>query len=139
MAMTTRMKDHVVESRHNHRGAFTLVELLVVIGIIAVLIGILLPVIGRARDQANTTACMATMRNLGQLITMYAVEQKGSVPFSYYTQTGSTGSTTVGENDGDAVDKITYVWWSVLRKYMRKGTTSTYDNSTLMADGSRTN
>jgi prepilin-type N-terminal cleavage/methylation domain-containing protein/prepilin-type processing-associated H-X9-DG protein len=117
--------------------AFTLVELLVVIGIIAVLIGILLPVIGRARDQANTTACQAAMRQLGQLIYAYSVEFKGSVPFSYYTERGATGSQTVGENDGDAQDKITYVWWSVLRKYMRKGTASVYDNSTLLPDGSR--
>src|SRR5205814_7923113 len=79
----------------------------------------------------------ATMRNLGQLIYAYSVEFKGSVPFSYYTQVGATGSPTVGENDGDAQDKITYVWWSVLRKYMRKGSTSVYDNSTLMPDGSR--
>jgi len=118
------------------RRGFTLVELLVVIGIIAVLIGILLPVIGRARDQANTTACMASMRNIGQLIYAYSVEFKGSVPFSYYTDTGS-GSQTVGENDGDATDKITYVWWSVLRKFMRKGSASVFDNSTLMPDGSR--
>src|SRR5689334_13345224 len=100
------------------RRAFTLVELLVVIGIIAVLIGILLPTISRARDQANTTACMAAMRNLGQLVYAYSVDFKGSVPYSYYTTQGAVGSSTVGENDGDAVDKITYVWWGVLRKYM---------------------
>src|SRR3954453_22791248 len=123
-------------NRRHGRCAFTLVELLVVIGIIAVLIGILLPVIGRARDQANTTACQATMRQLGQLIYAYSVEFKGSVPFSYYTASG-TGSQTVGENDGDATDKITYVWWSVLRKYMRRGSTSVFDNSPLLPDGSR--
>jgi len=126
----------MVRSSKPRRG-FTLVELLVVIGIIAVLIGILLPVIGRARDQANTTACMAAMRNLGQLVHAYSIEFKGSVPFSYYTDTGASGSTTVGENDGDATDRITYVWWSVLRKYMRKGSSSVYDNSTLLPDGSR--
>src|SRR5438552_11460791 len=101
------------------RRGFTLVELLVVIGIIAVLIAILLPAISRARDQANTTACMATMRNLGQCIHEYSIDFRGCVPFSYYTDTGVTGSSTVGENDGDAADRVTYVWWSVLRKYMR--------------------
>src|SRR5438105_2139955 len=83
--------------RSMHRGvqksrrAFTLVELLVVIGIIAVLIGILLPVLGRARDQANTTACMATLRSLGQTLAIYTSENKGSYPFSYYTDTAAAG------------------------------------------------
>jgi prepilin-type N-terminal cleavage/methylation domain-containing protein/prepilin-type processing-associated H-X9-DG protein len=132
------VRDNAVKSFRNLRRAFTLVELLVVIGIIGVLVAILLPALSRARDQANTITCAATMRNLGQLIVLYAAESKGSVPFSYYTQVGSSGSPTVGENDGDATDKITYVWWSVLRKYMRKGVQSTYDNSTLLPDGSRT-
>src|ERR1700745_170229 len=117
------IKSNRVSSSHR---AFTLVELLVVIGIIAVLIGVLLPALSRARDQANTITCAATMRSLGQLIVLSAAEQKGSVPYSFYTVTGASGSPTVGENDGDATDKITYVWWSVLRKYMRTGVSSRY-------------
>lgn len=66
------------------RRAFTLVELLVVIGIIAVLIGILLPALGRARAQAATVQCMANMRTIGQGLTLYAGMNKGSLPYGDY-------------------------------------------------------
>jgi prepilin-type N-terminal cleavage/methylation domain-containing protein/prepilin-type processing-associated H-X9-DG protein len=59
------------------RKAFTLVELLVVIGIIAVLIGILLPSLSKARQSAQTTACLANLRTLGQSIVNYSVDNKG--------------------------------------------------------------
>jgi len=119
----------MVRSSKPRRG-FTLVELLVVIGIIAVLIGILLPVISRARRQANTTACMATLRSLGQALYIYAAENKGSLPYSYYTAAPPTGN---AEAAGDT-DATVYVWWSVLRSYMRRG--GSPDNSVLNNDGS---
>ena len=62
---------------HNNPRAFTLIELLVVIGIIALLVGIILPILSTAREAARRTQCLANMRSIGQSMALYAHNYDG--------------------------------------------------------------
>jgi prepilin-type N-terminal cleavage/methylation domain-containing protein len=70
--------------------AFTLVELLIAIGIIAVLIGILIPVIGKARESAKRLSCANNLRQIGQGIVIYG-QQNGEFPRTVFTYNNTGG------------------------------------------------
>jgi prepilin-type N-terminal cleavage/methylation domain-containing protein len=71
------------------RYGFTLVELLVVIGIIALLISILLPSLNRARESARRTKCLSNLRSIGQMLHMYANQNKQFIPIGFSDDTGT--------------------------------------------------
>jgi prepilin-type N-terminal cleavage/methylation domain-containing protein/prepilin-type processing-associated H-X9-DG protein len=79
-------------NRSSKNCAFTLVELLVVIAVIAILAAMLVPAIARAKDQAWSTQCLSNYRQIGIAATMYANDHSDSLPLSSHEGASWVGS-----------------------------------------------
>jgi len=105
--------------------AFTLVELLVVIGIISILISVLLPVLGSVRRQAAMTKCASQLRELGTAMVLYSQDNKGYLPSprisTPYNVNGILYDKGSSETPGSIVQE-NVKWWHFLGKYLTKGT-----------------
>ena len=98
----------------NQRKAFTLIELLVVISIVTLLGAILLPALSKARESAQTTVCMANLRNLTSALCVYVADNDDNLPAYHQLLPGqwNGGSLTVGHQSYRPIEN------SILLKYI---------------------
>lgn len=106
-----------------NRSGFTLIELLVVISIIALLIGILLPALGVARETARGSACLANSRSMGQATLTYSADNKTYYPSAYQWRSANNWNNQIagtGSSSG-------YLQWS--GEFGRKGYIELFSNA----------
>lgn len=99
---------------HRRLRGFTLVELLVVIGIIALLISVLLPALNAARRQAATIKCAAALRDIGNTFQLYSIDNKGYYPVVQHD------NYVVGTLKTPGTGNYAAFWWDFLSKYVTK-------------------
>lgn len=119
------------------RRGFTLVELLVVVGLVALLAGLLLPVLSGVSRRGRQLKCQANLRTCVQLFLTYAAENKGSLPYGWYYNQSNPRS---WEDDGDGRRTNCFALISRMAdKHYKGDDLPKSGSSSLAAEDSRTN
>ena len=113
----------VIGRRVGHRG-FTLIELLVVIAIIAILAGLLLPALARAKEKAQRTKCLSNLKQWGLAFTIHCDENEGLLPRESHG-TGSVLNNWAQVRDPRNAD----VWYNVLPRSLKLPGAGDYSNA----------
>ena len=109
----------IISGTGRRKHGFTLVELLVVIGIIAMLISILLPTLAKARQSAQLLSCLSNLRQIGLACSMYALDNKNRVPMG--SSPRPPGGWYYGSNDApppQAVQETLKSWDGQIWPYL---------------------
>ncbi len=99
------------------RYGFTLIELLVVVAIIALLVSILMPALGRARELANQVKCATQLNGIGKAMALYQNDYKDSNPSVYYGSAGDTKGPWRDSYGGPQDSQLTDYWACAWPKY----------------------
>src|SRR4051794_9116135 len=94
---------------HMKRRGFTLIELLVVVAIIALLIAILLPSLGKAKELSNRSVCAANVRGIMQSMVVYSADNNESYPYLGPSNVASANKTPVGNTVGGIMNDVFYL------------------------------
>ncbi|MGA2440967.1 MAG: DUF1559 domain-containing protein [Tepidisphaeraceae bacterium] len=120
--MSPHSHDLALKNKFRISRGFTLVELLVVIGIIALLISILLPALNRARQQASLVQCSSNLRQIGQALVMYAGDNQGTLPPGYWDGTyDSNLDKPISRPTGSSQWDYATAWSIAIQPYLGRG------------------
>src|SRR5436190_243905 len=109
-AASLRLTQRSSAMRRRTKHAFTLVELLVVIGIIALLISALLPTLNKARQAGNLVDCQARLQQMGQALNIYTAQNQARLPWGGVMNDKALAPWIDG-NVPNPGNKETFWWW----------------------------